>query len=124
MTIHMPRKDAAASDHVCPAMRIHGIDIIPAPVMASRLSRFRFGLLVLVVPAPPRLRKLETVLVSAQRGEVEELVGPHQGLDAARVGGIGVVHCAVLKRKGAHSLLLRLGLVDVMEVVVGAIFLL
>src|SRR5688572_4121021 len=71
--------------------------------------------------APPRLGELEVVLVPAPRGEVEELVGPHQGLDATGVGGVGVVDSAVLKREDAHTLLLRLGLIDMPEVVVGAV---
>src|SRR5439155_18472070 len=44
-----------------------------------------------------------------------------QGLDATGVGGIGVVDNAVLERKGAYALLLRLGLVDMPEVVLGAV---
>src|SRR5262245_15453631 len=71
--------------------------------------------------APPRLGELEPVLVPAPRGEVEELVGPHQGLDATGVDGIGMVNSAVLEREDAHTLLLRLWLVDMPEVVVGAV---
>src|SRR5215217_6063519 len=31
ITTHMPRKDAAASGHVCPGIRIHAIDIVQPP---------------------------------------------------------------------------------------------
>ena len=31
MTTYMPRKDAAAPDHVCPGIRIHAIDIVQPP---------------------------------------------------------------------------------------------
>ncbi len=74
--------------------------------------------------APPRLGKFEAFLVSAPRGEVEELVGPHQRFGATGIGGVGVVDSAVLQRKDAHALLLRLGLIDMLIVVVGAVSLL
>src|SRR5262249_51746630 len=79
-------------------------------------SRPSSALVVLVVAAPPRLGEIEPVLVPAPRGEVEELVGPHQGLDATGVGGVGVVDSAVLEREDAHTLFLWLGLVDMPEV--------
>jgi hypothetical protein len=72
------------------------------------------------VAAAPRLGELEPILVPAPRGEVEELVGPHQDLDATGIGGVGVVDSAVLEREDARTLLLRLGLVDMPEIVVGA----
>ena len=59
--------------------------ISPLPVR-QRHPRLGSALVVLVVAAPPRLGELEPVLVPAPRGEVEELVGPHQGLDATGVG--------------------------------------
>ena len=31
ITTHMPRNDAAAPGHVCPALRIHAIDIVQPP---------------------------------------------------------------------------------------------
>src|ERR671931_1923236 len=31
ITPHMPRNDAAATDHVCPGIRIHAIDIVQPP---------------------------------------------------------------------------------------------
>src|SRR2546430_17670483 len=31
ITTHMPRNDAAAPGHVCPAIRIHAIDIVQPP---------------------------------------------------------------------------------------------
>ncbi len=31
ITVHMPRKDAAAPVHVCPGIRIHAIDIVQPP---------------------------------------------------------------------------------------------
>jgi hypothetical protein len=31
ITTHMPRNDAAALGHVCPAIRIHAIDIVQPP---------------------------------------------------------------------------------------------
>jgi hypothetical protein len=49
------------------------------------------------------------------------MVGPHQGLDATRIGRVGMVDSAALRREDAHTPLLRLRLVDVSEVVVGAV---
>jgi hypothetical protein len=31
ITIHIPRKDIAIPDHVCPGIRIHAIDIVQLP---------------------------------------------------------------------------------------------
>jgi hypothetical protein len=31
ITVHMPRKDAAAPIHVCPGIRIHAIDMLQPP---------------------------------------------------------------------------------------------
>jgi len=59
------------------------------------------------VGAPRRLRIVESVVVSALRGEVEELVDPHQLLHPAVVGRVSVVDDAILKREGAHALALR-----------------
>src|SRR5258707_6575478 len=78
---------------------------IPGPAVAQRRPRLGSALVVLVVAAPPRLGELEPVLVPAPRGEVEELVGPHQDLDATGVGGVGVVDSAVLECEDAHTLL-------------------
>src|SRR5262245_17869424 len=76
---------------------------------------------VLVVPAPPGRRELQSVLVTAERRQVEDSVGPHQLLDAAAVRGVRVVNDAVLFREGAHSLALRLGLINVAEVVLASV---
>src|SRR5262245_23265831 len=76
---------------------------------------------VLVVAAPPRVGGFEPLLVPPPRGEVEEVVGPHQSLDATGVGGVRVVNGAVLEREDTHALPLRLGLVDVPVVVIGAV---
>src|SRR6266508_6738792 len=46
--------------------------------------------------------------------------GPHQLLDAARVGRVGVVDHSVLEDERAHPFALRRHLVDVREVVVGS----
>src|SRR5512132_4424530 len=35
ITIHMPRNDAATPDHVCPGIRIHTIDIVQPPGIAT-----------------------------------------------------------------------------------------
>src|SRR5918994_5637513 len=75
---------------------------------------------IFVMAAPPRLGKFEPVLVSAPRGEVEELVGPHQCFGATSIGGVGVVDSAVLQREDAHALFLRLVFVDMLIVVVSA----
>src|SRR5262245_61959856 len=87
---------------------------------ASRPSR-TWTLLVLIVAAPPRLTELELVLIPAPRGEVENLVGAHQGLDATGVRGISVIDSAVLEREDTQTLPLRFGRVDMPEVVVGAL---
>jgi hypothetical protein len=79
---------------------------------------------VFVVAAPPRLLELEAVLVPARGGEVEVLIGAHQCLDATGVRGVGVVDDAVLERESAHPLALPDWLVDVLEVVFGAVSLL
>ena len=94
--------------------------------LPRRIDRIAIGSVpaVFVMAAPPRLGKFEAVLVSAPRGEVEELVGPHQRFGATGIGGVGVVDSAVLQREDAHALLLRLGLVDMLIVVVGAVSLL
>jgi hypothetical protein len=34
IVIHMPMNDAAASNHVCPGIRIHAIDIVQPPGIA------------------------------------------------------------------------------------------
>src|SRR5262249_40706299 len=83
----------------------------PAP---SR-RRSRGGVLVLVVAAPPRGRKLEAVLVTAFRRPVEQLVGAIQDVEAACVGRVGVVDDAVLARKGAQPGRLLAGVGDPAE---------
>jgi hypothetical protein len=35
ITIHMPRNDAAAPGHVCPGIRIHTIDMVQPPGIAT-----------------------------------------------------------------------------------------
>src|SRR5207248_1624525 len=71
-------------------------------------------LLVFVVAVPPGRG---SILVPAERRQVEHLVGPHQLLDSTVVGGVGVVNDPVNQREGAHPLPLRLGPVDAAEVV-------
>src|SRR5438874_13619588 len=90
-------------------------------VLVSFLRLFGSPLLVLVMAAPPYL---DPLLVPAPRSEVEEPVGRLQRFVAAGVGGVGVVDGAVLQREDAHTFLLRLGLVDMLIVVYGAISLL
>src|SRR5919109_635152 len=53
---------------------------------------------VLVVAAPPDAR-----LVTPLRCAVEPLVHAPETVQSARVGGIGVVHDAVLERERAHA---------------------
>lgn len=67
------------------------------------------GEAVLVVAAPRCLGVLEHVLVTPARCKVEILVGAQQSLDAAVVGGVRVVHHAVLEREGTDTLALRKG---------------
>src|SRR5687768_9429971 len=74
--------------------------------------------------APPCVGGLEPFLVPAPRSEVEQAVCPHQRLDAAGVGGVGVMDRAVLEREDTHTLPLWLGLVDMPKVVVGTVSLL
>src|SRR5262245_57665287 len=75
----------------------------PVPWLRQRHPGLGSALVVFIVAAPPRL---EPILVPAPRGEVEKLVGPHQGLGATGIGGVGVVDSAVLEREDAHTLLL------------------
>src|SRR5215216_5822688 len=82
------------------------------------LGTLRGGGLVLVVAVPPG-RGL--FLVATEWRQVQHPVGPHQLLDSAVVGGVGVVHDAVLEREGAHPLSLGRDLVDVAEVVLGPV---
>src|SRR5438876_6029438 len=143
----MPRNDAAAPGHVCPAIRIHAIDIVqpPAigispiadmeahqtivtaalaakssaetprnacrearseampretcrPAVAPRQPRLRSALVVLIVAAPPDAR-----LVAPFGCAVEPLVHAPEAVQSARIGGIGLVDDAVLKRERAHA---------------------
>ena len=63
--------------------------------------RLGSGLIVLVVATPP-----VGCLVAALGGAVEPLIRAPQPVEAARVGGIGVVDSAVLERERAHAGLL------------------
>src|SRR5262245_7920623 len=56
------------------------------------------ALAVLVVAAPP-----ETSLVASLGRAVEPLVHAPEAIQSARIGGIGVVDDAVLKRESAHA---------------------
>src|SRR5205823_6243017 len=63
--------------------------------------RLGSGLVVLVVATPP-----VGCLVAALGGAVEPLIRAPQAVEAARVGGIGVVDSAVLEHERAHAGLL------------------
>src|SRR4029079_17797290 len=130
ITTHIPRNDAAAPGQVCPGIRIQAIDIVQPPgidispiadmdahqtmvptALATKTSAAaprkgrrevtsttRSALVVLVMAAPPEPR-----LVAAFRCAVEPLVHAPQAVQAARVGGIGVVNDAVLEHERAHA---------------------
>src|SRR5438045_9563500 len=66
--------------------------------MSPLPSAFRSRLGVLVVPAPPEAR-----LVPSLGCAVEPLIHAPEGVHAARKGGIGVVHDAVLERERADA---------------------
>src|SRR5512134_3237286 len=67
---------------------------------ASNSMSFTLGSapVVLVVAAPPDAR-----LVAPLGGAVEPLVHAPEGVQSARIGGIGVVDDAVLERERAHA---------------------
>src|SRR5262249_59480704 len=90
ITIHMARKAAAAPGHAWPDSGIPPIAVEQQP-MASLL-------VVLVVVTPPGAG-----LVAALRGAVEPLVHAPESVHAARIGGIRVVHGAVLAHERAHA---------------------
>src|SRR5437667_3781740 len=76
--------------HICGAFKRSGL--------LTRLC-FVLGLaVVLVVAAPP-----DAGLVASPRGAVEPLVHAPEGVQSARIGGIGVVDDAVLERERAHA---------------------
>src|SRR4029450_3416286 len=68
-----------------------------ALVSSLRVSRRRSAL-VLVVAAPP-----DAILVASPGGAVEPLVHAPEAVQAARIGGIGVVDDAVIERERAHA---------------------
>src|ERR671921_1253394 len=124
----MPTNDAAAPGHDCPGIRIRAIDIVrppgtsitpiadmdahPAIVIAALAAKTiaemprnarpelttRSALIVAVVMLPPH-----ALLVAPLGCAVEPLVHAPQAVHAARVGGIRVVHDAVLERERAHA---------------------
>src|SRR6478735_8528762 len=117
----MPRNDAPAPIHVCPGIRIHAIDIVHPPGIgippiedmdphqttvptalpmkssAATPRNARSALVVLVMTTPPDAR-----LVAPLRCAIEPWVHAPQTIQPARVGGIGVVHDAVLAHERAH----------------------
>ena len=60
--------------------------------------RFRSALVVLVVAAKP-----ESCFVASLGSAVEPLVHSPEHVESARIGGIGVVHDAVLEHERAHA---------------------
>src|SRR6516165_12330114 len=62
--------------------------------------RLGSALVVLVVAAPPGAR---AALVAPLGGAVEPLVHAPEGVQSARIGGIGMVDDAVLERERAHA---------------------
>src|SRR5262245_22748560 len=74
---------------------------IARPAVAPRPSRGHSGLVVFIVAAPPDPR-----LVTPLGGTVEPLVHAPEAVQAAGIGGIGVVDDAVLERERAHAWLL------------------
>src|SRR5437763_16396529 len=73
----------------------------PPSLRWATTRRLGSGLIVLVVATPP-----VCCLVAALGGAVEPLIRAPQPVEAARVGGIGVVDSAVLGRERAHAGLL------------------
>src|SRR6266849_8321479 len=71
---------------------------LPRRAMAVRASASRSSLVVLIVAAPPDAR-----LVAPLGGAVEPLVHAPEAVQSARIGGIGVVHDAVLEHERAHA---------------------
>src|SRR5439155_14680702 len=125
ITTHMPRNDAAAPGHVCPGIRIHGIDMVQPPgigispiadmdshqaivsaVLAAKSSAETptracwraSALVILVMAAPPDAR-----LVAPLGGAVEPLIHAPEAVQSARIGGIGVVDDTVLEHERAHA---------------------
>src|SRR5262250_1494499 len=70
----------------------------PLPRLRQRHPRRGSVLVVLVVAAPPDAR-----LVTPLGGAVEPLVHAPEAVQSARIGGIGVVDDAVLKRERAQA---------------------
>src|SRR5438094_4954011 len=68
------------------------------PAVTPRQPRRRSALVVLVVAAPPDAR-----LVASPGGAVEPLVHAPEDVQAARIGGIGVIDDAVLEHERAHA---------------------
>src|SRR6267142_5832849 len=71
---------------------------ISSPAVAPRQPRRRSALVVLVVAAHPDAR-----LVTPLGCAVEPLVQAPEAVQSARIGGIGVVHDAVLEHQRAHA---------------------
>src|SRR5919108_544778 len=89
----------------------------PGPRCSAPASVRLLSSLVLVVAAPPVGRGL---LVAAERRHVEDPERPHELLDPARVGGVGVVDDPVIEREGAQPRRLLPGIVRVAEVMLAA----
>src|SRR5436305_10543124 len=70
---------------------------ISRSAVAPRQPRRRSALFVLVVAAPP-----DTCLVAPLGCALEPLVHAPEAVQAARIGGIGVVDDAVLERERTH----------------------
>jgi predicted dithiol-disulfide oxidoreductase (DUF899 family) len=111
----------AGSSHVAPVEAPASPPFVSSRSCAPSQRRLlRLGL-VFVVTVPPGPWGF---LVATQRRQVENPEGPHQLLDSAVVGGVGVVHDPVLECERAQPLSLRQGLINVAEVVLGAVSLL
>src|SRR5882724_4181004 len=82
---------------------------------------------ILIVPAYPRHREFEAVLIAAFRRKVEKMIGAIDHVDAPRVTGIGVEHLAsLILVEDADSLLVRHGvrpnLIVVVRLALGDLF--
>src|SRR6266850_1554322 len=70
----------------------------PVPPLRQRHPRLRSALVVLVVATKPGAR-----LVASLGGAVEPLVHAPETVHSARIGGVGVVHDAVLQHERAQA---------------------
>src|SRR6185437_3555477 len=68
------------------------------PVLIAPWSRLCLAFVILVVAVPP-----EAVLVASQGSAIEPLVHAPEAVQSASIGGISVMHHAVIEHKRAHA---------------------